>query len=86
MQTATLAKIVRDPRSGEVHVPNEQVAILTVTQNFNRTLFKVRWRTGGDCVIFPEDLNGNSSALAGDGSTGSSQSEPGIVSPDCSDM
>jgi hypothetical protein len=62
MQTATLAKIVRDPRSGEVHVPNERVAILAVMQNLNRTLLKVRWRAGGDCVIFPEDLNGNSSA------------------------
>jgi hypothetical protein len=86
MQTATLAKIVRDPRSGEVHVPNERVAILAVMQNLNRTLLKVRWRAGGDCVIFPEDLNGNSSALAGDGSPGSSQSEPGIVSPDCTDV
>lgn len=86
MQTVTLAKIVRDPRSGEIHVPNERVAILAVTQNFNRTLLKLRWRAGGDCVIFPEDLNKNSSASAGDGSTGSSQSEPGIVSPDCTDM
>jgi hypothetical protein len=55
-------------------------------QNLNRTLLKVRWRSGGDCLILREDLNGNSSALAGDGFTGSSQSEPGIVSPDCTDM
>jgi hypothetical protein len=56
MQTATLAKIVRDPRSGEVHVPNERVAILAITQNLDRTLLKVRWEAGGDCVIFPDDV------------------------------
>jgi len=33
-------------------------------QNLDRTLLKVRWRAGGDCVIFQEDLNGNSSAVA----------------------
>src|SRR5215468_5799939 len=77
MQTATLAKIVRDPRSGEVHVPNERVSIVAVMQNLNRTLLKVRWRAGGDCVIFPEDLNGKSGALAGGGSTGSSQNRAG---------
>ena len=57
MQTATLAKIVRDPRSGEVHVPNERVAILAITQNLDRTLLKVRWEAGGDCVIFPDDVD-----------------------------
>ena len=57
MQTATLAKIVRDPRSGEVHVPNERVAILAVTQNLDRTLLKVRWEAGGDCVVFPDDVD-----------------------------
>ena len=53
METATLVKIVRDPRSGDVHVPKERVAILAVIQNLNRTLLKVRWEAGGDCVIFP---------------------------------
>ena len=57
MQTATLAKIVRDPRSGEVHVPNERVAILAITQNLDRILLKVRWEGGGDCVIFPDDVD-----------------------------
>ena len=85
MQTAILAKIVRDPRSGEVHVPNERVGILAVMQNLNRTMLKVRWRAGGDCVIFPADLNGHSSALSGDGFTVSSQREPSIVRPDCTD-
>ena|SRR5215467_1461920 len=74
MQTATLAKIVRDPRSGEVHVPNEPVAILAVMQNLNRTLLKVRWRGGGDCVIFPDDVDEKSCPLSGSrGRDGSSQ-------------
>ena len=57
MSTATLARMVRDPRSGEIHRPAEQVAILAVMRNLNRTLLKVRWQTGGDCVVFPEDLD-----------------------------
>jgi hypothetical protein len=56
MTTATLLKVVRDPRSGEVHLPNEQVAIMSVMRNLDRTLFRVRWQSGGDCVVFPEDL------------------------------
>ena len=59
MTTATLAKVVRDPRSGEVHLPNEQVAIMSVIHNLDRTLLKVRWRAGGNCMVFPEDLNEN---------------------------
>ena len=56
MTTATLVKIVRDPRSGEVHLPSELVTILRVTRNLDRTLLKVRWQAGGDCVVFPEDI------------------------------
>jgi hypothetical protein len=56
MTTATLLKVVRDPRSGEVHLPNEQVAIMSVMRNLDRVLFKVKWQSGGDCVVFPEDL------------------------------
>jgi hypothetical protein len=55
--TATLGKVVRDPRSGEVHRPAEQVAILAVMRNLDRALLKVRWQTVGDCVVFPEDLD-----------------------------
>ena len=57
MSTATLAKMVRDPRSGEIHLPNEKVAILTVFQNLDRTLLKVRWQAGGCCLVFPDDLD-----------------------------
>ncbi len=58
MQTTTLVRIVRDPRTGEAHVPNERVAILAITQNLDRTLLKVRWEAGGDCVVFPDDVDG----------------------------
>jgi hypothetical protein len=56
MDTATLAKWVRDPRSGQVHLPSEQVTVVGVIRNLDRTLMKVRWQAGGDCVVFPEEL------------------------------
>ena len=56
MTRATLVKAVRDPRSGEVHLPKQGVAIMSVMRNLDRTLLKVRWQAGGDCVLFPEDL------------------------------
>ena len=56
MTTAILQKWVRDPRSGEVHLPSEEVAIMSVIRNLDRTLMKVRWQAGGDCVVFPEEL------------------------------
>jgi hypothetical protein len=56
MNTATLVKCVRDPRSGEVHLPSEGVTIMGVIRDMDRILMKVRWQTGGDCVVFPEEL------------------------------
>ena len=56
MTKATLARLVRDPRSGEVHLPSERVAVMRVMRNLDRTLVKVTWQAGGDCVVFPEDL------------------------------
>jgi hypothetical protein len=56
MNTATLVTSVRDPRSGEVHLPSEEVTIMSVIRNLDRTLMKVRWQAGGDCVVFPEEL------------------------------
>jgi hypothetical protein len=47
---------VRDPRSGEVHLPSEEVTVIGVMRNLDRTLMKVRWQAGGDCVVFPEEL------------------------------
>jgi hypothetical protein len=56
INTATLINCVRDPRSGEVHSPSEEVTIMGVIRNLDRTLMKVRWQAGGDCVVFPEEL------------------------------
>jgi hypothetical protein len=56
MNTATLVTSVRDPRSGEVHLPSEKVTIMSVMRNMDRTLMKGRWEAGGDCVVFPEEL------------------------------
>jgi hypothetical protein len=56
MNTATLVRCVRDPRSGEVHLPSEEVTIVGVIRNLDRTLMKVRWQAGGDCVVFAEEL------------------------------
>jgi hypothetical protein len=56
MNTPTLASWVRDPRSGEVHLPSEEVTIIGVIRNLDRTLMKVRWHAGRDCVVFPEEL------------------------------
>ena len=56
MTTAILHKWVRDPRSGEVHLPSEEVAIMSVIRNLDRVLFKVRWQAGGECMVFSEEL------------------------------
>ena len=56
MATATLQTLVRDPRTGKVHLPNEQVEIMGIMQNLDRTLLRVKWHDGGDCVVFPSDL------------------------------
>jgi hypothetical protein len=56
MSSATLLKFVRDPRTGEIHRPSEEVMILSVIHNIDRTLMKVRWHAGGDCMVFPEEL------------------------------
>jgi len=56
MTTATLQISVRDPRSGAVHLPSEEVAIIGTIRNLDRTLLKVRWQAGGECLVFPEEL------------------------------
>jgi len=56
MTTAILQKWVRDPRSGEVHLPSEEVAIMSVIRNLDRVLFKVKWQAGGECMVFSEEL------------------------------
>jgi hypothetical protein len=56
VNTTTLVTLVRDPRSGEIHLPSEQVTVVGAIRNLDRTLMKVRWQAGGDCVVFPEEL------------------------------
>lgn len=56
MTTASLGRIVRDHRTGEVHIPHETVAILAITKNLGRTLFKVKWQAGGESVLLADDL------------------------------
>jgi hypothetical protein len=56
MGIATLTKWVRDPRSGEVHLPSEEVTIMGVIRNMDRTFMKVRWQAGGECLVYPEEL------------------------------
>jgi hypothetical protein len=56
MTTATLQTSVRDPRSGAVHLPSEEVAIIGIIRNIDRTLLKVRWHAGGECLVFPEEV------------------------------
>jgi hypothetical protein len=53
---ATLVKWVRDPRRGEIHLPSEEVTIVGVIRNLDRTLTKVRWQAGGECLVYPEEL------------------------------
>jgi hypothetical protein len=59
MSTVIFARMVRDPTSGEIHLPNETVAVRSVIRNLDRTLLRVRWQAGGYCVVFPDDLEAN---------------------------
>jgi hypothetical protein len=56
MNMATLVTWVRDPRSSEIHLPSEEVTIMGVIRNLYRTLMKVRWQAGGECLVYPEEL------------------------------
>lgn len=56
MTMATLSRMVRDHRTGQVHMPHEPVAVLGVMQNLGRTLIKIKWPAGGESVLFPEDI------------------------------
>ena len=56
MTTASLVKWVRDPRSGKVHLSSEEVTVVSDIRNLDRTLMKVGWHAGGQCVVFPEEL------------------------------
>lgn len=59
MSKATLMRVVRNPRRGQIHLPNERFKVVEVMRNVDRSLLKVRWQAGGDRVIFPDELNQN---------------------------
>jgi hypothetical protein len=48
--------MVRDHRTGQIHLPHEEVSVLRTSENLDRTLFKIRWETGGESVLLAEDL------------------------------
>jgi hypothetical protein len=52
----TVSFKVRDHRTGEVHLPHERMAVLRTTKNLGRTLFKIRWETGGESSRLLKDL------------------------------
>jgi hypothetical protein len=55
--TATLLRIVRDPRTGEVHLPHEPLSIIRTMENLGRTLIKIKWQAGGESVLLPDDID-----------------------------
>jgi hypothetical protein len=73
--TASLGRMVRDHRTGEVHIPHEPVAILGTTRNLGRTLFKVKWQAGGESVLLADDFAEYPPAQTAD--TGSLSGLPG---------
>ncbi len=50
--------MVRDHRTGEVHIPHETVAIPRVTTKLGRTLFKIKRQAGGESILLADDLAG----------------------------
>jgi hypothetical protein len=55
--TATLQRMVRDPRVGEVHMPHEPLSIIRTMENLGRTLIKIKWQAGGESVLLPDDID-----------------------------
>jgi hypothetical protein len=55
--TATLQRMVRDPRTGEVHLPHEPLSIIRTMENLGRTLIKIKWQAGGESVLLPDDID-----------------------------
>ena len=55
--TATLLRLVRDPRTGEVHMPHEPLSIIRTMENLGRTLIKIKRQAGGESVLLPDDID-----------------------------
>jgi hypothetical protein len=78
LTTASLGRLLRDHRTGEVHIPHEPVAILGVKENLGRTLFGVKRQAGGESVLLADNLAGLPRAETADtGSLSSLQVEMG---------
>ena len=60
MNTATLSRMIRDHRTGQVHLPHEVVMVLGMSENLGRTLIKVKWPTGGESVLLADDIEATS--------------------------
>jgi hypothetical protein len=60
VNTATLSRLIRDHRTGQVHLPHEMVMVLGLSENLGRTLIKVKWPTGGESVLLPDDIEATS--------------------------
>jgi hypothetical protein len=56
MTMASLATMVRDHRTGQIHLPHEEVSVPADYRESGRTLFKIRWETGGESVLLVEEL------------------------------
>ena len=63
IMTSNFRTVVRDPRSGEVHLPSERVAIVKVMRDLDRTLVKVTWQAGGGTRPVPRRPEGKPSGL-----------------------
>ena len=55
MPTATLQTIVRD-RARHSSPAERNGGDSGIMQNLDRTLLRVKWQGGGDCVVFPTDI------------------------------
>jgi hypothetical protein len=60
VNTATLSRLIRDHRTGEVHLPHEVVIVLGLSENLGRTLIKVKWPRGGESVLLADDIEATS--------------------------
>jgi hypothetical protein len=57
VNTAILSRLIRDHRTGQVHLPHEMVMVLGLSENLGRTLIKVKWLTGGESVLLADDID-----------------------------
>ena len=64
MTTASLSRMVRDQRTGQVHMPHEAVAVMGIIQNLGRTLIKIKWPAGGESILLADDIEAPPEAAA----------------------